>query len=273
MTPNELYRDAKLGEAIEASLRQVKAAPADTNRRLFLCDLLCIDHQLERADRQLDVLMEQDATLVGGVGLYRQLIRAALARSEVFEAGRSPEFFGEITDTHQRHLTALLALREGHVAEAHALLADAERDRVSPAGECDGVSFDDLRDLDDRIGPLVEALTSTGKYYWITWDQIEKVEFKPPRVLRDLVWRPADLTLRDGPDAVVYMPVVYPGSHRHADPELRLGRRTEWMALDGGPTTGVGQRTWLVGDMDKPILTLGAISVSSDEGVSRASGA
>ena len=34
----------------------MKAAPTDVDARLLLCDLLCFDNQLERADRQLDVL-------------------------------------------------------------------------------------------------------------------------------------------------------------------------------------------------------------------------
>ncbi len=273
MTPYELYREAKLEEAIEAAIREVKAAPTDADRRLLLCDLLCVDHQLERADRQLDLLMEQDATLAGGVSLYRQLIRAALARNEVFEAGRSPEFFGEVADVSRSHLQALMAMREGDATGAGEILNLAESGRVSPSGTCDGEAFDDLRDLDDRIAPFLEVLTSTGKYYWLPWQQIEKVEFKPPRLLRDLVWRQAGMTLRDGPDAVVYVPVVYPGSHRQPDPELRLGRRTDWIESAPGLTIGVGQRTFLVGNGDKPFLTIGTIGVAAVGGAGRVTSA
>ena len=95
MTAYELYKQARLDEAIEAALRTVKAAPTDVDARLLLCDLLCFANQLERADRQLDVLVQQDSSLTPGVGVYRQLIRAELSRREVFEAGRAPEFMGE----------------------------------------------------------------------------------------------------------------------------------------------------------------------------------
>ena len=79
MTAYELYRQARLTEAIEAALQKVKSAPNDIDARVLLCDLLCFDNQLERADRQLDVAAQQEAGLAAGIGLYRQLIRAAVA--------------------------------------------------------------------------------------------------------------------------------------------------------------------------------------------------
>jgi type VI secretion system protein ImpE len=268
MTAYELYRQAKLAEAIEAALRRVKTAPTDAEGRLLLCDLLCFDNQLERADRQLGVLVQQDPGMAGGVGLYRQLVRAEVARGDVFQSGRSPEFMGEIPDFLKLHLRASIALREGNVSEAGDLLRQAEQRRPSVQGECDGETFADLRDLNDLTGPFLEVLTSTGKYYWIGWERIEKLEFRPPKYLRDLLWRQTEMVIRDGPDAVVYVPVLYPGSHGSQDPEVRLGRRTDWIETLGGPTAGVGQRTLLVGDGDKSILSIGRISFSFDRGQS-----
>jgi type VI secretion system protein ImpE len=112
--------------------------------------------------------------------------------------------------------------------------------------------------------PFLEVLTSTGKYYWIGWERIEKLEFRSPKYLRDLLWRQTEMVIREGPDALVYVPVLYPGSHRSQDPELRLGRRTDWIETPAGPTAGVGQRTLLVGDADKSILSIGRISFSLD---------
>jgi len=264
MTAYELYRQAKLDEAIEAALHRVKTAPTDLDARLLLCDLLCLDDQLERADRQLDVVVQQDAGMAGGIGLYRQLVRAEVARKDVFQSGRSPEFMNEITDVLKLHLRAAMALREGNVSEAGDLLRQAEQLRPSVQGECDGESFGDLRDLNDLTAPFLEVLTSTGKYYWIGWERIEKLEFRPPRSLRDLLWRQTEMAIREGPDALVYVPVLYRGSHGSPDPEVRLGRRTDWIETPGGPTAGVGQRTLLVGDAGKSILSIGKISFSPD---------
>jgi type VI secretion system protein ImpE len=263
-TAQEFYRQARLDEAIEAALHSVKSAPADIDGRLLLCDLLCLDNQLERADRQLDVVVQQDSALAAGIGLYRQLIRAEIARKDVFESGRSPEFMSEVSDVLKLHLRASIALREGHASEADDLLRQAETLRPAVRGECDGESFEDLRDLDDLTAPFLEVLTSTGKYYWIGWERIEKLEFRPPKYLRDLLWRQTEMAIREGPDAVVYVPVLYLGSHRSKDPAVRLGRSTDWSGPAGGPIAGVGQRTLLVGDQDKAILSIGRISFSLD---------
>ena len=91
----------------------MKAAPTDIDARLLLCDLLCFDNQLERADRQLDVVVQQDSGLVAGIGLYRQLIRAEIARRDVFESGRVPEFLNGVTDVLKLHVQPSIALREG----------------------------------------------------------------------------------------------------------------------------------------------------------------
>jgi type VI secretion system protein ImpE len=241
----------------------VKSAPTDVDARLLLCDLLCFDSQLERADRQLDVLAQQASGMAAGIALYRQLVRAEAARKDLFESGRPPEFMSDVTDVLKLHLRASIALREGTASEAGDLLRQAEQLRQRVSGECDGEPFADLRDMDDLTAPFLEVLTSTGKYYWVGWDRIERLEFRSPQYLRDLLWRQAEIVVRDGPDAVVYVPVLYHGSHTNKDAELRLGRRTDWAERPEGPIAGVGQRTLLVGEADKALLSIGRIAFSS----------
>ena len=113
MTAYELYQHARLPEAIEAALQQVKSTPTDADARLLLCDLLCCGHELERADRQLDVLMKQSPDLAVGIGLYRQLIRAETARTEFYESGRPPEFMEDVSEVLKLHLRASIAVRDG----------------------------------------------------------------------------------------------------------------------------------------------------------------
>jgi type VI secretion system protein ImpE len=158
------------------------------------------------------------------------------------------------------HLRALIALRTGAAREASESLGQAERLRVSLHGQCDDASFDDFRDVDDLTASFVEILASTGKYYWVAWDRLESLEFRPLKHLRDLLWRPAEMVVRGGPEALVYVPVLYAGSHRSEDGELRLGRKTDWVQVPDGPTVGRGQRTFLVGDADKSILSIHKIT-------------
>ena len=104
------------------------------------------------------------------------------------------------------------------------------------------------------------------------WERIEQLEFKPPRFLRDLLWRPAEMVIRGGPEALVYVPVLYFGSHRSEDAEIRLGRKTDWQEMPGGPTAGVGQRMLLVGDDAVPILSIGRLSFSQVDTASSSAG-
>jgi type VI secretion system protein ImpE len=252
-----------LNDALAASLQEVKAAPADKSRRGFLCELACFAGDFERADRQLDLLGDQDPQAALGVSLFRQLIRAEQARQQFFTEGRLPEFVAEATPVDKMHLEASILVRDGKPEEAAQLLAQAEEQRPKVAGTCDGRPFADLRDLDDLIGPVFEVLTSNGKYYWIPVDRVESIEFRPPQRPRDLLWRRARMIVHDGPDGEVYLPALYAGSHAAAEDGLRLGRATDWAGGQGRPVRGSGQRTFLVGDeaktlMEIQVLTFGA---------------
>ena len=86
-TPMELYQAGQLDEAMEASLALVKASPADVGLRFQLAELSCIAGDLDRADRQLDTVTNQDPKAAVGAALLRQLIRAELSRRECFFEG------------------------------------------------------------------------------------------------------------------------------------------------------------------------------------------
>jgi type VI secretion system protein ImpE len=263
MNAREHYEAGDLPAAVAAALEEVKRAPTDAKRRWFLCELLCFAGDLERADKQLEVLGHQDPETLPVVGLFRQLVRAEQARQQFYAEGRVPEFLAPPTPVLRLHLEASVHLRDGRADEAARLLAQAEEQRVKPAGTCDGRPFDDLRDLDDLTAPLFEVLTSTGKYYWVPIEQVEAVEFRPPARARDLLWQRARMIVRDGPDGEVYLPTLYTGSQADPDPRLRLGRVTEWRGGDGTPVRGAGQRTFLVGDEARPTLELQTITINA----------
>ena len=134
------------------------------------------------------------------------------------------------------------------------MLDQAEQSRPRLKGTCDGVSFEDFRDLDDRVSCILEVLTTQGNYYWIPIDQVESIEFHKPVRSRDLLWRCTHLIVRDGPDGEVYVPALYPGAAEEPEDDLRLGRRTDWRGGDQTSVQGVGQRTFLVGDDARAIL-------------------
>jgi type VI secretion system protein ImpE len=65
-------------------------------------------------------------------------------------------------------------------------------------------------------------------------------------MLRDLRWLPARLSaapsLRDMELGEVLLPALTPSAWRSADPELRLGRATDWEELPDGDFAPVGQK-------------------------------
>jgi len=268
MTASELYQAGQLSEAIQAAVDDVKKHPGEIGRRAFFCELLCFSGDLERADKQLDAIMTQKPDAAVTTALFRQLIRAETIRREVYEQGRAPEFLDAPSPLLEAHLKLLLALREGDQAQSVRLLAEIDEMRPAIAGERDGTPFDDLRDLDDLSASYCEVLTSTGKYYWIPWTSIESIEFLPVEHPRDLLWRPAHMIVTDGPDGVVYVPVTYPGTRATNDEQLLLGRATDWLGNEGEVIRGVGQRTWLFGDEDLPLLSVNTITFNRGEGVS-----
>jgi type VI secretion system protein ImpE len=158
-------------------------------------------------------------------------------------------------------MQALIDFRENKVKEAAELLAKAEEARPVVTGTCDGVAFDDWRDLDDLTAPVLEVITANGNYYWVPLEAVELLEFHKPERARDLYWRPAHLIVKDGPDGVVYVPALYFGSHAATDDAVKLGRRTDWLGGETEPYRGLGLREFLVGDASKTILEIGTVTV------------
>jgi type VI secretion system protein ImpE len=257
MTAHDHYQKGRLRESVTAALEDVKQHPTDPSKRGFLAELLCLSGDLERADRQLDALGQQDPATVMEVNLFRQLIRAEQARQQFYTEGRLPEFLNQdITPDLRLHLEAAVLLRDGMTAEAADVLGKAKEQQPKVAGICDGKPFEDLCDLDDLTSSFLEVLSSKGEYFWIPLDRIESLEFGSWTRPRDLLWRRAHLIVRAGPDADVYLPVVYAGSAVDANDQIRLGRATEWRGGGGAPVRGLGQRVFLFGEEDRAILEL-----------------
>ena len=262
MNAHELYRAGRLRDAIAAMNDEVRANPADIDRRGFLAELLAIAGNLDRADLQLDALSQIDAKAAVGIASFRHLVRAEQARMQCFNEGRVPEVLAQPSPALRAVLDALVQMRAGKPADARRLTEEAEAAREHPRGTCDGQPFDDMRDLDDVCGGFFEVLTSNGKYYWVPMASVTLLEFRPVARPRDLLWRRVHMVVRDGPDGEVFLPCIYPGHADDAEP-LRLGRATEWVDDGGGPIRGRGLRTWLIGDAEKTILDVQTIELSA----------
>jgi type VI secretion system protein ImpE len=255
-TAAALFHAGRLDDAVAAAQAALRKTPADINARVLLGELLAFTGNLERADVVLDAASAIDPSTALVVAEFRQLVRADMARRQLFRDGRVPEFLADPTETQRLQLAALVALRAGDLAEAMRQTEAAEAARPRTPGRHGDAAFDDMRDADDLLAGSFEVLTTTGKYFWIPTERVQTLEFHPPKRPRDLLWRRASMSVAAGPDGEVYLPAVYATDDAVSD-ALRLGRETDWRQADGGPVRGVGQRLFIVGEDAVPMLELG----------------
>lgn len=244
--------------AIAAATDRVRQAPTDHAARYRLAELFCLNGELERADAQLAILLNQAPELQRRVSVARHLIRAEAARQDWYRAGRPPELLREPSDAIRLHLEGGVKLRDGDAAGAAALYAQAEAARAPRNGaDGSGAAFDDFRDLDDAIGGLLELLTMDGRYLWVDLADVAALDFVPGRHLLDLIWRELRLTLADGTAGTLYMPAIYAAIPPDS-PGFKLGRATDWVEGDG-LVQGKGQRCFLRGEAAVPVMELATL--------------
>jgi len=250
------FHAGQLPEAVAAASAALKRTPTDLGARVLLAEMLAFSGNAERADVILDAAADLDPSAAVAVAEFRQLLRAEIARRQLFRDGRVPEFLGEPTEHQRAALAGLVALRGGDAAEAARLAAEAEAARAHVGGRHGDAAFDDFRDADDLLAGSFEVLTTTGKYYWVPVERVASVEFHAPKRPRDLLFRRASMSVNDGPDGDVYIPVTYAAPEGAADSSLLLGRSTDWSGPEGGPVRGLGQRTFLVGEEAATVMEL-----------------
>jgi type VI secretion system protein ImpE len=265
-TAGALFRAGKLADAVAAANVAVRKAPSDLAPRVLLAELLLFAGNLERADVILDAGSSVDPQAAVVIAEFRQLVRAEMARRQQRRDGRLPEFLGEPTATLATILQATIALRAGDAAEAAALAQKAETLRPRVTGSVDGKAFDDFRDADDLQAGYFEVLTTTGKYFWIPTERIESINFDKPKRARDLYWRRVNMSVRSGPDGVVYLPALYGDDDPGLSDELRLGQATDWIKISEALVRGVGQRMFLVGNDTVPAMDMTEITFDAPTG-------
>jgi len=255
-TSTEYYKKGMLSEAISELGRELSEKPNDAVKRAFLAELLCISGDLERADAQLDVLVTLEPEKALTIGTWRQLIRAAKTRKEVYNNGRMPDVVDEPTDRIQGLLSMHLSLRESDDKAVSQQTIELENNREACIATVNGKIVDDLRDLDDLCAGVLEVMATNGLYYWVDFAQISSLEFEAPQRPLDLLWRKASIVLHKGTEGEVFIPTIY--ATPTDDSDALLGRKTDWLE-EGGLVRGVGLRNLLAGDEVLPILDIESI--------------
>jgi type VI secretion system protein ImpE len=263
MKAKDLLDAGQLSALVAELNEEVKRRPTDASLRTFLFEVLCFTGEYQRAERQLDAIGHQSESAGVGVEVYRNLLRAEIARQRCFSAGLRPTFLSAPPPYIQYHLDALDRLREEHSAEAGLLLEKSVQSRRPLKGRVEGRAFSSFRDSDDLLAPILEVFARDA-YVWFPVEQIVNVTIAAPKYLRDLLWIRATIETTQGSGGEVFVPVLYTGSHLADDDRIRLGRMTDWRLAGDGLTRGLGQRTFLIDDEERGILEVRELEFEID---------
>lgn len=252
-------------QALQALQNEVRARPADFKLRVFLAQLLCVLGQWERALNQLSVAAGLDALAVPMQQVYGDAIRCEGLRRAVFAGERTPMVFGEPDAWLACLLESMLRAGRGEDAAAESLRQQAFDEAPASAGTLDGAPFAWLADADMRLGPVLEAFVN-GRYYWVPFARLARVQIDPPEDLRDCVWLPAHLQFENGGETLALIPTRYAGSDQSPDGAIQLARKTEWRELRPEVWAGLGQRVFSSDQGEHALMDVRDIVFTAGEG-------
>jgi len=223
---DEFLKSGDLEGARKALVETVQRAPNDTGARMFLWQLMAICGDWDRAAAQLRTLAQIMPAAQMLSTVYSQAMKAEKAAPRPtraprrFRAGPVLGLGGDPGGGPERRR----ARRSGRGrAPARRGVRCGRRD----AGAIDGETFLWIADGDSRLGPCFEAIVG-DRWGLVPFEAVTLLKTEGPKDLRDLVWLPAELSLRSGQSAAALLPARYPG------PRLPR-RRCDWRARRCGP--------------------------------------
>jgi type VI secretion system protein ImpE len=244
-----------LEKALADLKEDIRKHPEKGELRIFLFQLLSVMGQWKQAMTQLNIAAELDPDALLMAQIYRPALNCEVLRDAVFQGSRTPLSFGEPL-AWMAWLIQIPGLLAAGEFKAAADLRDQAFD-AAPAisGRIDGQAFTWLADADERLGPVLEAVIN-GKYYWIPFQRIRKIQIDKPVHLRDVVWVTATFIWANEGQAAGLIPGRYPGSENAEDSGFRLGRKTAWQNAGHNLFVGLGQRMLATDQGEYPLLDI-----------------
>lgn len=272
----DAMKSGDLRLALDELKKEIRQSPADSEKRVFLFQLLSVFGEWEKALTQLDVARETDPKNLPMGQTYEQVLQCERLRQAVFDGKQVATVLGEPPEW-----VALLQQSVKHAAEGSwsefaelqsAAFSQAEtvsgKIYLAARGEdgepSAGQVFQWIADGDMRMGPLVEAIVN-GRYYWIPFEYIATIELDSPTDLRDLVWTPANFRWKNKGEAVGFIPTRYPGTQFAKDDRLRLARMTEWSSPLEEVFLGSGMRVFTTDESDYSISEIRRIVIGDEQ--------
>lgn len=262
----QFLQQGKLTESLEAIQSEIRSDASNLDYRIFLFQLLVILGSWDRAEKQLDVIAKLDDGALAMVHAYRAAIQCERAREEVFTGKTDPVFMGKPEEWQALILQALKLNIEGKDRAAQDLRDKALELASTLPGTIDGDHFEWFADADSRLGPMLEVYVE-GRYMWVPFTNISRIEIEAPEDLRDMVWIPGHIQWQTEGESFVLIPTRYPFS-ANQDDSLALSRKTEWEEKSDNTYFGYGQRLLVTDHKDYSLLDIRQLAFehySSDE--------
>ena len=244
---------------------QIRKNPADPKLRVYYFQLLCVFGQWDKALTQLQVAADLDPKNLVMAQVCQLALQCEAFRQEVFAGNRTPLLLGEPEEWVSLLIEANRLLAAAQYSGSRELIGRALEMAPAVPGEVNGKPFEWIGDADLRFGPVLEVIVD-GKYYWVPFGRIRRIEIEPPTDLRDVVWLPASFTWANGGTSVGLIPARYPGSQNSDDDAVRLARKTDWVRLDEELYQGFGQRMLVTDAEEYALLDVREITLGEGEG-------
>ncbi len=252
---DEHIRAGDVVAARAALVEEVRARPDDRQARMALSQLLLVLGEWDKALTHMKTLANLSPEALTLFTAYDRAVTAEKQREAVFAGKAAPEGLAPGGPWFQLLLQARAAEAKGDAEAAARLRGEAFDQAPETKGKADDVAFDFFADGDSRFGPALEAIID-GKYGLIPFEAIVEISLDGARDLRDLVWMPARIVLRNGQSGQVFLPVRYPGAATDEDAAVKLARKTEWIDQGDRGNHGRGQHVFDAGDAEIAILDL-----------------
>ncbi len=224
-----------------ALVAMVKANPSDIRARMFLFQLMAVLGEWDKAETQLRSLTQTSPEAEMLSAAYAPMLRAQKERSDAFTGKASvpllfpgPAWLSDVA-------ASIEAFGRGDTATGEAKREAAFSAAPDTPGTFNGTKIEWIADSDPRFGPCFEAFVG-GRWGLVAFESVRELKSEGPEDLRDRVWLPMELTLKDGAAFSGFLPVLYPGSETHSEVGIKLGRTTEWTDEPSG--AGLGQKVW-----------------------------
>ena len=260
MNAESFLKAGELQPCKQQLFNEIKKDPSNVELRIFLFQLSCINRDWQRADSQLDVLKDLSDSTLAMVDTYKQLIECELKREKVLSGDVEPVCFGEPSDWLAYYVRAYQHFCNTDIEQAQSLLQQGAELAPAISGTINDEPFEWLSDGDTRFGPSIEVMLNGG-YYWLPLEYIAEIDFEPVDDLRDLVWRPANLTLKNKGKLIVFIPSRYPITAETNDVQL-LARTCDWKEPVENFYIGNGQRIFITDQSEYPLLNVNSIKLN-----------